>query len=256
MTNTQVTNCQAIENPSLEATSAAWELAIEDTSCEQKVNTIYQYKYVVFAAPPRIVAPIVGSIFNNMKADGHGNFDGLEHTLRKTPTWMAAQAKFACEFTKASWRQRKLSGQAFSQVGPLLEMHDAGHDARSKDAKAVHALFGFVGLPAKQRLVLDEQQIREACQAQMMKIFDIEKSDFLQLHYQDWAKDEWVATPQDQAEASQHPSIDLSKWQKELDAMNMFFAGSEFSPTDAGYMEGAIIASQRAVEALCCGLLR
>jgi monoamine oxidase len=97
---------------------------------------------------------------------------------------------------------------------------------------------------------LSEQQIVEACQSQMIGIFGIDKSECIRCHYYDWAKDEWVATAADQAEASQHPNIDLSKWKKQLDALNLYFAGSEFSAIDAGYMEGAIIASQHAIAAL------
>ncbi|MDT0582141.1 MULTISPECIES: FAD-dependent oxidoreductase [Alteromonadaceae] len=246
--NSKVVNCKATDNEKVGG--AGWELTIEKTSSGQKTKAISEYKQVIFAAPPRIIAPIVSSFLDKTKADGHSTFDGLEQTLRKTPTWMAAQAKFACEFVSASWRKRKLSGQAFSQAGPLVEIHDAGHDASSDEAPSVHALFGFVGLPAKQRLGLSEQQIVDACQAQMIKIFDIDKSECIQFHYQDWAKDEWVATAADQAEASQHPNIDLSKWQDQLDAINLYFACSEFSPIDAGYMEGAIVASQRAIAAL------
>jgi monoamine oxidase len=163
---------------------------------------------------------------------------------------MAAQAKFACEFSQATWRERNLSGQAFSQTGPLVEIHDAGHEPSSEKSDSVNALFGFVGLPANQRLGLSEQQIKDACQVQMMKIFDISKTECIRCHYYDWASDEFVATATDQSEASQHPHIDLSKWKQDLDAIGLYFAGSEFSSIDAGYMEGAIVASQRAVDAL------
>ena len=38
---------------------------------------------------------------------------------------MAAQGKFIATYPRAFWREKGLSGQAFSQVGPMIEMHNA-----------------------------------------------------------------------------------------------------------------------------------
>lgn len=230
--------------------NAGWELTIERAFGEKRTKLKTQYQQVIFATPPRIALPIVSHLLSTLEEDSQHAFKGLEQAFQKTPTWMAAQAKFTCQFSQASWRKKGLSGQAFSQTGPLVEIHDAGHEAGEDDQSTVHALFGFVGLPAMQRLALSEQEISKACLAQILSIFDINESECTLHDYHDWAKDNLVATATDQAEASQHPIIDMRKWKEKLNVMGLYFAGSEFSTIDAGYMEGAIVASQQAIQTL------
>lgn len=70
----------------------------------------------------------------------------LTQRLTSVPTSMAGQAKFVATFEHAFWRDKNLSGQCFSRVGPLVEIHDA-----SASDHAYPALFGFIGVPYLQR---------------------------------------------------------------------------------------------------------
>ena len=61
-------------------------------------------------------------------------------------TWMAGQVKFYALYEEPYWRQIGLSGQAFSQRGPLGEIHDGSN----KD-QWPYGLTGFINIPAAQR---------------------------------------------------------------------------------------------------------
>ena len=66
---------------------------------------------------------------------------------------------------------------------------------------------------------------------------------------QDWAEEVETATPADAAPNSAHPapmSTDLpAHWRDRI-----HLAGSEFAPDFPGYLEGAVLAAERAVDAL------
>ena len=93
---------------------------------------------VVLAVPPRLLvsalewSPALPAELSRRWADA--------------PTWMAGQAKLVAVYDTPFWRTAGLSGSAFSQVGPMVEVHDAS-DADGGRA----ALFGFVGVPAASR---------------------------------------------------------------------------------------------------------
>ena len=55
-------------------------------------------------------------------------------------------AKFFALYEEPYWRQAGLSGQAFSQQGPLGEIHDG-----SNKGSGPYGLTGFVNIPAAQR---------------------------------------------------------------------------------------------------------
>ena len=66
--------------------------------------------------------------------------------MLKIGTWMAGQAKFCALYEKPFWRETGLSGQGFSQRGPMGEIHDG-----SNNGQGPYGLTGFVGIPAAQR---------------------------------------------------------------------------------------------------------
>ena len=70
------------------------------------------------------------------------------------------------------------------------------------------------------------------------------------LHYylKDWAQDTWVATEQDKTEAPSHPHIAIGAYKSQLEVLNLSFVGAEYAQSEAGYLEGALISAQSAVE--------
>lgn len=180
------------------------------------------------ALPPRKVA----SLFKESSVS-----PALLAHLQAQQTWMSAQAKFVAVYDKAFWREAGLSGQGFSRVGPMVEINDAsGFNADSSPA----ALFGFIGVPAIHRQSIDEQQMINTCIAQLGKLFGEAALNPISTHYIDWATNEFIASPADIAEPSQHAHFDLARFIAELNRLNLGLIGSEFSQTEPGYIAGAL----------------
>ncbi len=208
-------------------------------------------EHLIIAAAPRVIA----KPFNEGLKAANASFDtkpnkelaALTGVFTTTPTWMAAQAKFVATFEKPFWKDSGLSGQAFSQVGPLTEIHDAGF---SDENGGIHALFGFCGISAQQRQQVSQQVIMEASKRQLVEIFGQDASHPLSTHYFDWATNPNIATLDDTTEPSQHPFCDLEAYVNWMQNNDLYLASSEFSRLEAGYMEGAIIAATDAVSRL------
>lgn len=203
------------------------------------------YEHIVIATPPRVIAHLLKS--GETTSDKASAFlSALSSKFEQTPTWMAAQAKFAVTYERPFWRERGLSGQAFSQVGPLGEIHDASFE--DSKGNSVFALFGFVGIPFAHRQHASSEQMKSACLAQLSAIFGSQANRCTQTYYKDWGTDNFTATNLDQNQASAHPHIDLASEQAQLQQLKLHLATSEFSEHDAGYMEGSVLAAKRAVK--------
>jgi monoamine oxidase len=209
--------------------AAGVELRLRAANGREEVVAASQ---VVAALPPRILAATVG-------------FEPATElaTLRRwqgTPTWMAPHAKVFATYDRPFWREAGLSGTAQSLVGPLAEIHDATtHSSRA-------ALFGFVGLGARQRAAIGEAALIRACLQQLTRLFGAEAAAPRATLCKDWAADPLTATPADEAAAGHPPSLRHGwvdgPWQARLT-----LAGSETSTSEAGYLAGAVEASSRAV---------
>jgi monoamine oxidase len=160
------------------------------------------------------------------------------------PTWMAGHAKLLALYRTPFWRAAGLSGSAVSQAGPLAEVHDAS-DAEGRHA----ALFGFVGVPVAWRWRMGRQALIDASVAQLGRLFGAEALTPRAVYLQDWAEEAETATPADAQPASAHPApmstALLAPWRDRI-----HLAGSEFAPGFPGYLEGAVLAAELAVDAL------
>lgn len=157
-----------------------------------------------------------------------------------TPTWMAPHAKFFALYDRPFWRDAGLSGTAQSMVGPMVEMHDA------TTASGRPALFGFLGVAAAQRGLLGEVKLTRACLEQLARIFGDEARSPRATLIKDWAADPLTSTAADQA-SSGHVVPSDAPWVSGPWQQRLAMAGSECSPSEAGYLAGAIIAAKRAV---------
>ena len=172
----------------------------------------------------------------------------LRSKSASTPTWMAAQAKFAITYERPFWRDNGLSGQAFSHVGPMGEIHDASFDNDS--GGSVYALFGFIGIPFTHRQHISEDEMKQACLNQLITLFGEQARAYVELYYKDWGNDVFTANALDQQQASAHPHTNLNEQQAQLQQAHLYLATSEFAASEAGYMEGAIVAAHKAVNDL------
>lgn len=191
---------------------------------------------VVLAIPPRLIAQDV-----QMTPKWPERW---LHLMRQTPTWMAGQAKFAAFYPTAFWREAGWSGAAMSQLGPMVEIHDAS-DADGRSA----ALFGFVGASPAYRAGIGQQELARHCIAQLVRIFGEQAAMPLWHGVQDWAPEPETASALDQQPLHDHPrygnTIAPRDW-----AHRLWLAGTEQSPGFGGYLEGALEAAEDAVSGL------
>ena len=186
--------------------------------------------YLWLAMPPRKIATL---FLNNQKPVIS---EALVSHLQAQQTWMSAQAKFVAEYDNPFWREAGLSGQAFSRIGPMVEINDACGPEHSDTA----ALFGFIGVPAQNRRSIDQQQMINACIAQLGKLFGEQALTPISTHYVDWANNDFIASKADIAEPSQHAHFNSAQFKQELNDLKLGLIGSEFSQTEPGYIAGAI----------------
>lgn len=160
---------------------------------------------------------------------------------------MAAHAKYVARYSQPFWREQKLSGDAFSSVGPLGEIHDASNGEAA-------ALFGFFAIDAARREQFSDAELRAHCRTQLIRLFGKEAGTPLEDWVQDWAADPLTATAADQAPSRWHSLHELSKAFNRPWVDRLALIGSEAGGEQGGYMEGALlavnVAMQRVMEPL------
>ncbi len=171
---------------------------------------------VILAMPPRLVA-------------------GLGVAVPDVPTWMAGHAKLVATYPTAFWRENGLNGDAISHRGPLAEIHDA-----SPDGAKVGALFGFAQVGAAR-----QPGFRGAAIAQLVRLFGKDAATPDDVFIKDWSTDPATATESDLTPPSEHPTYNALPPTRRL-----IFAGTETSPDNGGFLEGALAAAEAAHAAL------
>ena len=189
--------------------------------------------HVIAAVPPRVLEAAVSFTPEQDAATAR--------RWRETPTWMAPHAKFFAVYDRPFWREAGLSGTAQSMVGPMPEIHDA------TTASGRAALFGFLGVGADQRGALGEPALTRACLGQLARLFGPEAGHPRATLFKDWAADPLTATPADRAAAG-HPAADPAPWVSGPWQERLALAASETSPSEPGYLAGAVAAAARAVD--------
>jgi len=167
--------------------------------------------------------------------------------LEAIPIWMAGHAKLLAIYDRPFWRERGFSGDVISQTGPLREIHDA-----SPRAGGPYALFGFFGVPAKQRQQQGAELIPAAID-QMIRLFGDEARTPASVFIKDWAEDRHTATDADREMLSFHPAPALRRSAEPEWDRRVLWAGSEASSSAErvnGFLEGAIESSERAIAAI------
>lgn len=189
---------------------------------------------IVLAMPPRIAATITFEPALPAEA---------LHVMQSVSTWMAGQAKAVAVYDAPFWRNTGLSGDAMSRRGPMVEIHDS-----SPASGGPFALFGFIGVPAKARS--DEQALRQATEAQLVRLFGSDAANPKALYLKDWAFDPLTATEADSAPQYSHPHYGLPSVLEGLWGGRLVLAGTEVASQFGGYLEGALEAAETALRLL------
>ncbi|RLJ59523.1 monoamine oxidase [Litoreibacter meonggei] len=181
--------------------------------------------HVVLALPPRVAAELAFSPSLPVAA---------RQPLGDIPGWMAGQAKLVATYPTPFWREDGLSGDAVSQIGPMVEMHDASDAVSGKGA-----IFGFIGVPAPQRNGQAEA-IRAAGLAQLERMFGPKAAKPEMLVLKDWAQEPFTATRPDWDFNGPHPSYGCPPGLHGLWDGTLIFGSTEFAATQGGFLEGAL----------------
>ena len=201
----------------------------------------YRASAVIVALPPRLAAHSLRFAPALPAA--------LEQALRAMPTWMAHSMKAVAVYATPFWRAEGWSGFGASQVGPLVEIHDA-----SPVAGPLGALFGFFApLHPLRNAPLAQRQA--AVVQQLGRLFGPAARQPLAYHELDWTREPLTSIPGDEQLPGQIPqqgpaSLRQPHWEGRL-----HWAGAETAVGEWGRLDRAIEAGQRAA-AQVLGFLR
>ena len=190
-------------------------------------------RHVVLAMPPRLL-------------DEHVRFEPeLNEATRQamigTETWMAAQAKVVMTYERPFWRDAGQSGSAFvtheqAVVGEVFDACDA--------ELARGALGGFIALSPELRQSF-KVGLPMLMGNQMVQIFGPELEQDEQ-YYQDWATEPYTCSALDREKpAAEHSAFANPLLRRALWDGKLYLGGAETASEGAGYLEGALSASQR-----------
>jgi len=196
--------------------------------------------HVLLALPPRLAIDQI--------AIDPGLPPALARAWAGCPTWMAPHAKYLAVYPRPFWREQGLSGSGRSYAGPLVEIHDAS------PPEGPGALFGFVGVPASARQKLPHEALLSLCRAQMGRLFGPQAQQPLAEWLKDWSQDADTATSADFHPAAGHATAPPASATEPPWKGRLVGIASEWSPSFAGYVAGAIDAAQRGTDRVIADL--
>src|SRR3954465_14975989 len=189
-----------------------------------------QGKRVIVAMPPATAGRIVY----------HGGMTDLrDQLMQRIP--QGTLRKFDAVYEQPFWRDKGLSGQCISNIGPIKVTFDAS----PKDGSP-GVVLGFIGgTSARQWTNRSPEDRKKACLDQLQGFFDDTQAQNVTAVYEkDWAGDLWargcpVGVPPPGTLIDFGPTIrePLGK---------IHWAGTETSDYWAGYMDGAVRSGERA----------
>lgn len=215
--------------------NTAGHVELDSEGADGRVTT-WSATHVLLALPPRLAAS--GIAFEPALPAQ------LAWQWSATATWMAPHAKYLAIYDTPFWRDQGLSGSARSASGPMGEIHDAS----MPDGSA--ALFGFLGVPARTRQRVSDDDLLTLCRAQLARLFGPQAATPRTEVIKDWARDRWTATAADLDAGGDHgqapaATANAGPWQGRLTGI-----ASEWSPRFPGYVAGAIDAAEIGVRTL------
>jgi len=195
------------------------ETGVTVYATHQNSTIQWQATSVVMAIPPRLATRLQ---YNPPLSSE------LNSALTQLPTWMAAHAKIVTLFDKPFWQEQGLSGSAISQIGPMVEIHDASPSTTQADQPA--ALFGFVGYPADARAQIGEDELINRAKQQLIGLFGEAASKPVDVILQDWSQEPFTA----------HPAYGLTQDPQAQWTDRLHFISAETNHDNGGLIEGAV----------------
>jgi len=209
---------------------------LEIIACRDNKDIKYSADKIIIALPLRILDQEIKfqpSIKNE-----------ITQLWKKTPTWMAGHCKIIFIYETAFWREEGLSGEVFSQLGPMSEIYDG-----SPETEEHYALTAFIGLNAQQRKPITYEQLIDACKAQLNKLFGQASQNIKDIHIMDWSTEHFTASEIDKKTIAHHPQYPAAA-SRTLANENIILAGTETAIDHGGYLEGALESTELALSIL------
>jgi monoamine oxidase len=192
----------------------------------------HRARHVVLALPPALAVERL-SFAPELPAE-------LRELARSTPVWMGGITKVVVRYSDAFWRNAGLSGSGVSHVGPMREFHDmSGVDG------VPAALFGFV--PAGR---VGEPTVTEAAVVeQLVALFGSAAAAPEAVHIRDW-RAESNTSPAGVERLTAYEWFGDRRYAEPALAGRLHWSSTETSPEFPGHIEGALVAAQRAAQAV------
>jgi len=216
-------------------------LSINQTSL--KVTARRDNKEITYSADKIIIALPLRVLEQNIEFKPPVK-DNISQPWQDTPTWMAGHCKIIFIYETAFWRKDGLSGEVFSQHGPMSEIYDG-----SPETEEHFALTAFIGLNAQQRKQLNSEQLIDACKAQLGRLFGPASLNIIDIQLMDWSTEPFTASEIDTRSVAHHPQYSATA-SRTLGDGNIVLAGTETAIDHGGYLEGALESTELALSIL------
>lgn len=160
---------------------------------------------------------------------------------KQTHTWMGESIKVGLSYSKPFWRAKNLSGNIFSNVGPISEMYD--HSNVEDNAFALKGFFNgaYFSVSKEERLKLVLKQLE--------KYFGAQARDYLKYEEAVWRSEPFTYSPYSSPilphQNNGHPVFQ----QAFMDGM-FYVAGAETASVFPGYMEGAVRSAEAVYQSI------
>lgn len=201
--------------------------------CVKTNNATFDGDIVISTVPPALLVSSI-QFTPSLPAE-------IIRIAMNTHTWMQDSIKIALIYQTPFWKNKKLSGTIFSNVGPITEFYD------QSNSKETHfALCGFVNSGYAQ---LIKAERKEKVMNQLFKIFGEEAMDYLSYEELVWSGEIYTKDKkQNSVSVYPHQNNGNPIFNNAFYDNRFFIAGSETSTTYPGYMEGAVVSANRIFE--------
>jgi monoamine oxidase len=191
----------------------------------------YLARQVIVTLPPRLVASTI--------AFAPSLPDAITAAMRSTQTWMGQAMKALLVYDRPFWREQGLSGLGVSYVGPVAQFHDA-----SPADGAAGAIFGWIGNHSRGR-TLPPTERQQAIIQQAVRMFGPEAAALHHYAEINWATERFTSSSADTLVAEEeHPQYGHPLLQTAQMHGRLHWAGTEISPVNGGYLDGAVYSGQ------------
>ncbi len=190
-------------------------------------------RHVVVAIPPALAAEAI-TFSPGLPAE-------VRTLAESTAVWMGDIVKAVAVFDQPYWREVGLAGAAVSHRGPFREIHD-----HSGPGGNPAALFGFAAASAFDGASFE--QIGEAFADQLRRLFGAAAEQPRHIHVTDWSAERYTS-PRAPSPGAATTSYGHPRYQQ-VTAGRIHWASTETSAQNAGHIEGALWAGQRAARAV------